>query len=458
MVLQSASHRPSLVNSQPTTRSAKEVAVLRELASRQAEIAALPEQGEATVAWLRLNGLRPERPMVAIDQLPWSEMADDPELVNQCQDPFLRGLETDLRRTLFAWDHFRADMVVNPVMLIPKVIRVGSWGIARQEETAATEAANQVVAHRFFDQLEDEASADLIRTPDVCLDAAATAELEERAHEVFDGVIPVRMQGWVPSSPLWPGLYEQPETRHLVADWQPEMLNSGGDFWDVISYWRGVDAVLIDLADRPEHMHRIIDRVVNAHLGMLDQMEAQGLLGHTMATVHCTPAWTDELPAGDFNPDRPRAKDLWTMGMAQILTSASPAMFAEFEVPYTSRWYERFGLGYYGCCDVLDRKIDLVRRIPNVRKISISPWANVERSADAIASDYVMSRKPNPARLAMDGWEPEGVEQELREAVETCRRTGTPLELILKDVSTIRHRRDRLEEWVRIAMRVTQDG
>jgi hypothetical protein len=370
--------------------------------------------------------------------------------------PFLRGIEIDLRRTLYKWEHFRADMVVEPVLLVPKVLRLDDFGIEMHEETRATDARNLIVAHHFFDQLADEADAARISTPTVWLDEARTAELEARAHEVFDGVLPIRLQGWVPSSPQWPGLYEQPETRALVADWPSEVLTSGGDFWDIISFWRGVDAVLIDLADRPEHMHRIIDRLVTAFLGVLDQMEAKGLLGHSMSLVHCTPAWTDELPAAGFDPDRPRARDLWTMGMAQIFTSVSPAMFREFEVEYTKRWFARFGLGYYGCCDVLDRKIDLVRQIPNVRKISISPWSNVERSADAIGGDYVMSRKPNPALFAMDGWEPDAAERELRASVEACRRSGTPIELILKDVSTIRGRRDRLEAWVAIAMKVAE--
>ncbi len=166
---------------------------------------------------------------------------------------------------------------------------------------------------------------------------------------------------------------------------------------------------------------------------------------------------TVELPGDGFDPAKPKGRDLWTMGMAQLFTSCSPAMFREFEVPYTSRWYARFGLGYYGCCDALDRNIDNVRAIPNVRKISISPWSNVDRSADGIGHDFVMSRKPNPALLAMDGWEPEAVERELRATADACRRTRTPVEFILKDVSTIRYDARRLWEWVDVAMRVATE-
>ena len=431
--------------------------VLRELANRVAEIAALPVQQETISLWKAVNGLRPERPMVAIDQLPWHELASDPALVNRCVDPFNRGLEIDLRRTLYRWEHMRADMVVEPVLLIPKVLRMDGFGIEMHEETAAVDAANDVVSHHFFDQLATEEEVEKIRTPKVWLDAEETARIEAQAHDMFDGILPVRLQGWVPSTNQWPGLESQPETRALVHDWPTELLAGGANFWDTIEFWRGAEAVLTDFADRPDHTRRIIDRLVTAYLGMLDQMEAQGLLGHSMTMVHCTPAWTDELPHDGFDPEQPRAEDLWTMGMAQVFTSASPAMFKEFEVDYTIRWYERFGLGYYGCCDVLDRRVDLVRAIPNVRKISMSPWANPDRGADGIGRDFVFSRKPNPALLAMDGWEPEAVEKELRASIDACRRNGTPLELILKDVSTIRYEARRLWEWVDIAMRLVKE-
>ena len=89
-------------------------------------------------------------------------------------------------------------------------------------------------------------------------------------------------------------------------------------------------------------------------------------------------------------------------------------MHEEFEIPYMQRIYARFGLGYYGCCEPLDDRIDLVRKIPNVRKISMSPWTNQERGAKAIGGDFVFSRKPSPALLATDHFNVESVEKDLR--------------------------------------------
>ena len=43
--------------------------------------------------WRKLNGLKPERPMVMIDQVCWNEMNVDDELTLRCEDPECRGYE-----------------------------------------------------------------------------------------------------------------------------------------------------------------------------------------------------------------------------------------------------------------------------------------------------------------------------------------------------------------------------
>ena len=269
----------------------------------------------------------------------------------------------------------RGDMVVEREVLMPKVLLSDGFGVRIEQKIEMTDPTNEVVAHQYIDQLKTEADVDKLRTPNVVLDEAATARLEETAHELFDGVIPWRLQGWVPGVNQWPALESQPETGYLVHGmWPNDIVASGFNPWDIIAGWRSVDAILLDLADRPEMMHEIISRLTIAHLTMLDDLERRGLLGYGQATIHCTPACTDELPHPGFDPARPRAEDLWTMGMAQIFTSVSPRMLQEFEIDYAVRWYERFGLVYYGCCDVLDGKVDVVRAIPHLRKISMSPW------------------------------------------------------------------------------------
>ncbi|MFP4444605.1 MAG: hypothetical protein ACLFST_15905, partial [Spirochaetia bacterium] len=193
-------------------------------------------------------------------------------------------------------------------------------------------------------------------------------------------------------------------------------------------------------------------------IALTDKLEERGLFCQPQSLIHCTGAYTDELPAPGFNPEKPRAKDLWAMGMAQIFATVSPAMHKEFEIDYVKKCFEKFGLVYYGCCEPLHLKVGIIRELPNVRKISMSPWVDQEKGAESIGSDYVFSRKPNPAFLAGSSWNPDEVAEDLRNTISICRKYGCPLELIQKDISTVKYEPCRLWEWSDIAMKVIAEG
>jgi hypothetical protein len=402
--------------------------IIRELAARVAECAALPAQEEKRRLWRALNARKPVRPMVMIDQVCWNEMNVEDELTLRCTDPECRGYEDVLRRTLFQWRHFPVDMVVEPFIRVPKAIHNSGFDVHVHEKKAVSDPTNSVVGHKYTNQFESEADLDKIRMPRISHDAAETARRLAVAHDLFDGVLDVTAWGADPYLSLW----------------------------DPISTWMGVEQALYALVDRPEYMHRLVGRVTEGYLSMLDQLESGGLLCGSQSLIHCTGAYTDDLPAPGYDPERPRTRDLWMFGLAQMFSTVSPDMFKEFEVDYASRICGRFGLVYYGCCDPLDRKMAEVRLIPNVRKVSMSPWVDEERGAAEIGSAYVYSRKPNPALLAWDHFDPAAVRQDLQETRHACKRQGCPLEFILKDISTVRYQPQRLFEWGRIAMAVAE--
>ncbi len=404
----------------------QDVAIIRELAAQVAEIAALPVQEEKRALWRKLNARRPERPMVMIDQVCWNEMDVNDELTLRCEDPECRQYEDELRRTLYQWRHFPVDMVVEPFVRVPKAIHNSGFGVTVEEHTAVTDPTNSVVGHQYINQFQTEDDLEKIRRPVICHDEDETARRLAVAHELFDGLLEVRAWGYDPYLSLW----------------------------DVISMWMGVENALFTLIDRPEYMHALVSRMTDGYLSMLDQLETQGLLCGPQSLIHCTGAWTDELPAPGYDPARPRTKDMWMFGLAQMFATVSPKMFKEFEVDYTSKICARFGLVYYGCCDPLDGKMNEVRMIPGVRKVSMSPWANQERGAAEIRDEYVFSRKPNPAFLAWDRFDTEMVRNDLIETRRICERYGCPLELILKDISTVRYEPQRLYKWAEIAMEV----
>ncbi|MBM3496753.1 MAG: hypothetical protein FJX72_20895 [Armatimonadetes bacterium] len=364
--------------------------------------------------------------MVMMDQVCWNEMQIGDELTLTCEDAECRGYEDFFRKTLYQWRHFPVDMVVEPFIRIHKAIVNTGVGVRVEETVAVGDPTNSVVGHMFVNQFQTESDLDKIRMPEVSHLAAETDRRLEVAHKLFDGFFELRAEG---------------------AD-----LNLS--LWDPISSWMSVEGACYALADRPEFMHRLVGRLTDAYASMLDQLEEQGLLCGQQSLIHCTGAWTDELPAPGYDPARPRRQDLWGMGLAQMFSTVSPRMFKAFEVDYAAKLFDKFGLVYYGCCDPLDLKMREVRMIPHVRKVSMSPWVDQEKGAAGIGGDFVFSRKPNPAFLAWDDYNLDLVREDLEITRDICRKHGCPLELILKDISTVRYEPQRLFDWARVAMEV----
>jgi hypothetical protein len=86
----------------------------------------------------------------------------------------------------------------------------------------------------------------------------------------------------------------------------------------------------------------------------------------------------------------------------------------------------------------------------------MSAWVDQERGAAEIGTDYVYSRKPSPAMLAWDVFDAEAVRRDLQGTREVCERHGCPLEIILKDISTVRYDPQRLSDWAATAMDVVE--
>jgi len=391
--------------------------ILRELAGRYSEIAHLPVQKERLARYVAGNDLQVVRPVVLIDEIPWGEIRD-PAL--QCiASPELHWLEGNLRRALYQWEHFQVDRVIPPVFRIGKVARSTGIGIEVQDVQIHGNTGAYISAHEYTDQLQSESDLNRIRIPEITYDRPATEALLETAREVFDGLLEVRLHGQA----------------------------FGFNIWDMIAMYRGVDSLLMDLAMRPEFMHQTATRFMEVAQASFRQYEEQGLLDPDQLLLHCTPACTRDLPAKDF-AGKVRRQDVWGRCSAQIFSAVSPDMHDEFDLAYNQKIFGDCGLLYYGCCEPMDGKIDILRkRFPNLRKISITPWADPVRAAERIGGDFVMAAKPNPAFVAGTTFNPATVREEIARYCEACRAHRTPLEFVLKDISTIANKPENLTLW-----------
>lgn len=409
---------------------AQDVSILRRLVEQQAQIASLAVHRDKAAEWTRLNGLKPGRPLVWINEIPWHEMDVNGELELQTAHPFSRSIEQDLRRMLYQWKHWPADMIVEPCVVSPLVIHDTGFGIAEDAEIIRQDERGGIVSRDFHPQFTCERDLEKIRTPIVTHDAEASERHYQTLVEILGDILPVVQRG-------------------IVHQWFSP--------WDELVRWWVPQQALLDLALRPQLVHAAMDRLVSAYLARLQQWRDLNLLSSTEGNYRVGSGglgYTDELPRAGFDPNRVRTVDQWGCAAPQIFSGVSPRMHAEFALQYELRWLSQFGLNYYGCCEALHAKIEILRQVPNLRKVSMSPWADVDTMVSRTNGAYVLSHKPTPAIFAADGWNPDEARRNLVDVLERTR--GCVVEIIMKDISTVRDEPQRLWEWAAIAMDVAQ--
>lgn len=402
----------------------KEMEILRDLARQYMEIAVSRQQEETQKLWIAHNTGHGQRPMVLIDQIPWHEMDVDGSLKCRIQDTYWRGVENELRQKLYQYRYMPGDMLLPPYMLIPHVLKdpnFRSFGIEIDENIAKTEEANSVVSHKYHNQIETMEDLDKIQATRLEADRLKEEEVMAAAHQIFDGIAPIRWQGIV--------------------------FHSG--LWDTISQWLSVEECYYALLDQPELLHAMMERMTDITLEWIHQGSEQELFDVAGGICHCS--HTIVKPFGQGMEDRPGTSfNSWTFGLAQLFTSVSPDVTREFELPYMKRIFEQFGDVYYGCCEKLDDRLDIIGEMPNVRKVSCSPWSDPWRFAERLPQGMIMSNKPNPAFVACGNLD--GIKEEMKNTMAAARAHNRILEMILKDNSSVHGHPEYLWEFSKMAL------
>lgn len=405
----------------------KDIEILRELGKKIAEISTMPVQQEKINLWKRLNSLKKVKPMIWIDEIPWHEMDVHNELVLRCTTEFCRQYEIELRRLIYRWRHMRTDMVIEPFVYSKLAISDTGFGFDKKFDMLKTDSTSNIMSRQFHSQINTEEDIEKIQMPEVTHNVQKSERNYELTKYIFDGILNV-------------------EKRGIAKMWFAP--------WDTLVCWWSVMQLFVDLYERPQMVHKAIDRLVNAYLYRLDQYENMGLLSLNNKYIKIGsggPGFTDELPGNEFDDKHVRTKDMWSGGAAQIFSDISPAMHEEFAINYEKRWMKRFGLAYYGCCEPLHKKINILEKIHNLRKISMSRWVDVDEGVENIKDRYVFSYKPNPAVFAKNKWDVSEAREELERVLEKTTKKGCIVEIIMKDISTVRYEPWRLWEWAETA-------
>ncbi len=396
-------------------------AILQDLARRYLAICHEDVQRERRDLWRRHNSLRRTRPLIYVRAFAWDEM---PERACLCEDPFYRQYEDFFRNRLF-WHALNDDSIFEPWVTVDAVYSVSwdnLWGLPIRWI-----AGNDPRGSRRMDPpIVSPDDAKRLVAPHHVIDEEATARNASKLHDAIGSILPIDID-------------RAPICRAWSADISTHLARL-----------RGIEQLMIDMLERPEWLHEVLafmrDAILNVH-------EEADRAGDWRLSAHENQAmpYAEELGDPVANGTSVSRKDLWWFCASQETTLVGPELFDEFMLQYQRPIVERFGLLAYGCCEDLTLKIPLLKRIPNLRRIAVSPMADVARCAEQIGGEYILSYRPSPSDMVGYGFDEERIRRIMRRDLDACRACGCHVDITLKDVETVQGDPMRVRRWVEIA-------
>jgi len=407
-----------------------DIRILRDLVKRKAEIAHDPVMEERKQLWLRHSAFDPVRPMILAET---GGVIDEliPLDTLQCEALWAREMERGLRELIFRYEHVRDDYVIEPWLQYGWFITTGDFGVTTELVRGANEG--KMGSYTWDPPIKDlDHDLDKLRFRDLSVDREGTAAWGEFLEAHFGDILPVRLRAgyWWTTGLTWTAI-------NLI----------------------GLEGLMMAMYDNPAGLHRLMAFLRDEFLHYMDWFEAEGLLSLNNENDYVgsgTQGWTEELPGPGRHPDQPvQIADLWGLSESQETVGISPKMFEEFIFPYQLPVISRFGLSYYGCCEPVHNRWHIIRRIPNLRRVSVSPWCDQERMAEGCGREIVFCRKPNPAMISTGHFDDDAIREDLRT---TLRIAGAcAVELVMKDVHTLAEEPLRLGRWVDLARDVCEE-
>ncbi len=411
---------------EPATVSQRDVAILRRLAQRKLEAAHERANLERRDLWYRLDEGGGGRPMVLAE---FGGVRDAnrplPDTVLACEGDWARGVERGLRAELYRVETLRDDHVVEPWLTLNWRVRTSDYGVQAVQHHAEFEGT--LGARRWDPPIRDlDADFGKLHPRGATVDRQATLDAKERLENVFGGILPVRIRGgyWWTLGMTWPAI-------------------------DLI----GLESLMLWMFDHPEWLHRLMAFLRDDHLAYARWLEAEGLLNLNNRNDYIgsgSMGYTRSLPQPDWRDGDPvRTRDQWVLLESQETVGVGPEQFEEFIFPYQLSVAEAFGRVYYGCCEPVHSRIAVVKRLPRLARVSVSPWADETVMAAELGADAVYSRKPSPSLISTERFDEAAIRADVRQTLDIAR--GCRIELVMKDVHTLNNEPERLPRWVALA-------
>lgn len=403
----------------------REKAYLRELAKKQLEYASLPEMKEKEELWYAHNVLQGKRPMVVMEEETFLGEIIPPL---KCSSKMGKWMEGKLLQTIAAYEVTGDDKVVPDYFTVYEEIEVRPYNLDLKRRYASDGIGYHI--EPAFENVEDGLL--MLEESVFTFHGDSTKDKADAAREVLDGILPVRIKNNI-------NFWEFGLTQKVVN-------------------LMGMENMFCSMLSEPEEFHKLMDFVLQDLIRFLRWQEKNGLLflnngnDYMGSGSYC---FNQELTG---NNRQVISTDIWGHLNSQESVGLSPEMFREFILPYYCRMAKEFGLIYYGCCEPVDVFWDDgISRIPNLRKVSISPWCNEAVMSERLAhSSIIYSRKPSPNYLAVEReFDKDAFRKYIKHTLETAR--GCKIEFIFRDIYRLHGNITKIKEAVGIVKELTAD-
>jgi hypothetical protein len=327
----------------------EDLAILRELGKRVAGIAHHPDNLERKRCWYAHDAGRGERPMILAENGVAFDMLDASK--PRCREEWARNLERGLGCVIYEFEQVRDDHVVEPYVTYNWRVKAGDFGVAPVQHYADRVSGN-VSCRRWDAPLRNlEADFEKLRPRTFEVDREASLAWKAHLEQVFDGVLDVRLRGG-----FW---------------WTTGLTGAAIDLI-------GLEELMVYMCTDPEGLHRLMQFLQADCIAYAEWLEKEGLLSLNNENDYVgsgSMGYSQALPQSGWRPGAPvRLKDLWVLTESQETVGCGPDQCEEFVLQYYRPIVERFGRTYYGCCEPVHDRWHYVKRLANLKRVSISPW------------------------------------------------------------------------------------
>ncbi len=400
--------------------SAKDRAILRDLAKRQVELANSERNQQLWQDWMAYGSSKTPvgRPLIRVE-LPTFEHQILPDLL-QCEGEEARRIETQMLRPIVNFTLFEDDTLVPAYYGVSDRFTFVPFGLPVKKQQSAG------LGHHFIPYLHDLEEDEHLLGPSIFSVNEEQAQAEvAQANDLFGDILPV--------------------CRISDAGYCTPMQD--------IVHIMNMDDLYMAMIDDEERFTAMLDRLTDDYIAFFKAQEASGTL-HTAARMQhlCqgTYCFTNELP--DSQPNA-RLKDMWLFMDSQETSGVSPAMYRDLVFPHYRKVMDHFGLISYGCCEASHPIWDeCLSTIPHLRKMSVSPWCNEEMMGERLRdTDVTYLRKPPATLLGMDtpNLDEEAVLACFRKTAAAAK--GCKIEIAQRDVYMIGHSPEKVRRYVQLA-------